>query len=486
MYNNIRTNITALNIQRNFNISQNNISTSLERISSGLKINQAKDNTADYTLSSKLKYQLSGLNVGIENLSHGNNLLNIANDVLENMIEEATTIRSLCLKALNSTISKDELAAIQEQVNQISAELERQRQTTKYNGAKVFETKELKEVAVEKPYEKRVAYIESTGTQYIDTGYIPNENTEILANVAFLEKTQALQQYGCITNTNNSYSRWHFGAYQNKLCSFKTTQGSTGDVAIEYDDEFHEYYLSNSTAGIDGSLKSPGATKNSNVSFTLFARNGYVTNNGTSSVGYHTKSKLQDFKIYEGETLLHSYIPVVDYEGKAALYDQVTKEMLYNQGSGEFIAGEEVEDTVEMTTILADKEPTTLQIGQKAGINNTIDVSLGFNFGNLDFDISNSFKANFAIKKANELIEALTNKLGEIGAAANRLNSISKLQETNKINMNIANSSLADADIAKETSNMVQAQILQEISSSLFAQSKTINSNLAQRLLMIA
>lgn len=483
MYNSILTNITSIKVINNLNFAQNNISTSLKRMASGVKLSQAKDGAAECSISKKYEQKLSGLDIASNNLSHGNNLINIADNALETMIQQSTKIKGLCLKTMNGTLSRDEKSAIQTEINQLANELERQRRTTKYNDTEVFETQELKEVEVKKPYEKRVAYIESTGTQYIDTGYVPNENTEIMANVAFLEQTASLQQYGCIIAKDYTYSRWHFGAYVNKLTAFKTTQGSTGDVQIEYDDEFHEYYLSNTTAGIDDNYKAASQTKNSNVSFTLFARNGYVTEGGTPSVGYYTKSRLQDFKIYEGLELVHSYIPVVDYDGKAALYDEVTKEMIYNQGSGEFIAGEEVEDIIETQMALVDKQPTVLQVGSDAGEDNTISVKLGFEFGNLDFDISNSFKTKLSIKKIDEIIAALSARRAKIGAAANRMDSIRQLHTTNKESLALSNSLLTDTDIAKESTDLARNQILQQISASLFSQAHQITGNLALRLL---
>ncbi|MBR3605617.1 MAG: flagellin, partial [Candidatus Gastranaerophilales bacterium] len=477
--------MTSIKIQSIFSTTQNDISTSLKRMASGVKLNQAKDGAADYCITSKLNYQLSGLDVAMSNLSHGNNLLHIADSTLENMVEQLTRVRGLCLQAKNGTLGKEELNAIQEEINQICSELERQRESTKYNDAKVFETKELKELVVEKPYEKRVAFIESTGTQYIDTGHVPDENTEIVANVAFMEKTANLQQFGCITNNDNKYARWHFGAYQNNLTAFKTTQGSSGDVVKPYDDEFHEYYLSNTTAGIDGTTSRPANTANSNVSFTLFARNGYVNNNGSPSVGYYTKSKVQDFKIYQDGELIHSYIPVVDYDGRAALYDEITKEMLYNQGSGEFIAGEEVEDVEETYMALVDKEPTILQIGNEAGKDNILKISLGFDFGKLDFDISNSIKTNFAIRRADELIEALTLKRASVGSALNRIETTNKLQNVNKINLSQTKSILADTDIAQEAIKNTKGEILKQCSASLLTQANQITGGLALRLLSV-
>ena len=483
LINSILTNTAALTIRNNLNVSNRKISCALERMSSGLKINRAKDNAANYVISSKLQNKLSGLDVAMNNLSHGQNLLNIADSSLENMIEQTTRIRDLCLQAKNGSLGKDELNAIQEEIWQLTSELERQRSTTKYNGTKIFETKEIKEVEVQKPYAKRLAYLESTGVQYIDTGYIPNENTEIIANAAFLENDYNLQQYGCIINKNGKYSRWHFGVYQNKLCTFKTSAGSTGDVSKAYDDEFHEYYLSDSTAGLDDQFITPSDTQEIDVSFTLFARNGYVNNGGSANVGYYTKSRIKDLKIYENSQLIHSYIPVVDNNGKAALYDEITGTMLYNRGSGEFIKGEEVEEPIEKVEVLVDKEPTKLQIGYEAGDEHTLDVSLGFDFGELDFNVLYADKISFAIKKADKLIDALCSKRAEIGAVQNRMDSISELQEINKVNLSAFKSNISDADIAKESADLIGNQILQQVSTALFGQANSINGNLAKRLL---
>ena len=483
LINSILTNTVALTIRNNLNSSNSQLSRILERMSSGTRINSAKDAVADYVISAKLKNKISGTGVAKNNLSHGENLLNIADSVLDNMVGQVTRIRDLCLQAKNSTLGEEELKAIQEEINQISYELERQRQTTKYNDAMVFETKEIQTVEVKKPYEKRLAYIESTGTQYIDTGYVPNEDTEIVANVAFLEKTNDLQQYGCITNEKGKYARWHFGVYRNNLTAFKTTQGSTGDIEKAYDSDFHEYYLSNSTAGLDDSFATPSNTKNSNVSFTLFARNGNINVGGKAQIGYYSKSRLQDFKIYDNGELIHSYIPVADYDGRAALYDEITGKMLYNQGSGEFVMGEEVEDITEVYDAVVDKAPTVLQVGSEAGVDNTISINLGFEFGNLEFDISNFIKADFGINKANDLIEALTKKRASVGAVLNRTESISHLQDIDKLNLSATRSNLADTDMAQESTNLVQTQILQQVSSSLFSQANQINGNLALRLL---
>ena len=86
MYNSILTNMTALKINNNLSFASNSISKSLERMSSGLKINCAKDSAADYVISSKMKNQISGMNVASNNTQQAIELLNTADSTLESMI----------------------------------------------------------------------------------------------------------------------------------------------------------------------------------------------------------------------------------------------------------------------------------------------------------------------------------------------------------------------------------------------------------------
>ena len=75
MQNSILTNMTSIKIQNNFNYTQNNISASLKRMASGVRLNQAKDGAADYVISSKMENRLSGLDGSVNNISHGQNML---------------------------------------------------------------------------------------------------------------------------------------------------------------------------------------------------------------------------------------------------------------------------------------------------------------------------------------------------------------------------------------------------------------------------
>ena len=197
---------------------------------------------------------------------------------------------------------------------------------------------------------QEVEYIESTGTQYIDTKYVPNKDTEIKANVAFMEKTDILQQFGVITNLGISgkakYSRRHFGVFENMLTCFKTTLSSGGDVRLTYNNNFHEYYLSNTTAKIDDTSATPATTSNSNVTFTLFARNSYTNTGGSAKISNYAKAKLKTFKIYENSILIMDLVPCYrKSDNIIGLYDTVNDVFYTNAGTGTFTKGNDIKPT---------------------------------------------------------------------------------------------------------------------------------------------
>ena len=137
MQNSILTNMTSMAIRRNMYNSQNNISSSLERMASGLKLNRAKDGAADYVLSSQLEDKIRGMNIANQNVSHGAGLLEIANDTLNNMIQKATRIRNKSIESINGTVSYEERMAIQKEIDELAEEIIREKDNATYN-KKIF------------------------------------------------------------------------------------------------------------------------------------------------------------------------------------------------------------------------------------------------------------------------------------------------------------------------------------------------------------
>ncbi len=134
----IHTNTLSNITQRNFTQSTNALRTSLERLSTGFKINKAADNASNLAISKKMNCQISGTNVAQENTQQAMGLLDTADGALAEMTEIVNRIRDLSLQSMNGTYSDGERAKMQEEVNALTLELYRQRNSTKYNKIDVF------------------------------------------------------------------------------------------------------------------------------------------------------------------------------------------------------------------------------------------------------------------------------------------------------------------------------------------------------------
>jgi len=130
----INTNISSLTAQRNLNTSQGANAQSLERLSSGLRINSAKDDAAGLAISTKFESQVMGLNQAIRNAGDGISLAQTAEGALGSMTENLQRIRELAVQSSNATNSDDDRVALQQEVSALMAEVSRTAEDTNFNG----------------------------------------------------------------------------------------------------------------------------------------------------------------------------------------------------------------------------------------------------------------------------------------------------------------------------------------------------------------
>jgi len=135
----INTNIASINAQRNLDRSQGDNQTALQRLSSGLRINSAKDDAAGLAISTRFTAQIQGLTVAIRNAGDGVSLAQTAEGALGSMTDNLLRIRDLALQAANATNSDIDRTALNEEVNQLIAEIERVSLQTTFNGTKLLD-----------------------------------------------------------------------------------------------------------------------------------------------------------------------------------------------------------------------------------------------------------------------------------------------------------------------------------------------------------
>jgi len=135
----INTNIASLNAQRNLNTSQNSMATALQRLSSGLRINSAKDDAAGLAISERFTAQVRGMDQARRNANDGVSLAQTGESSLEQMGNILQRIRELAVQSSNATNSASDRQALNAEVTQLTSELDRFAQVTEFNGLKIFD-----------------------------------------------------------------------------------------------------------------------------------------------------------------------------------------------------------------------------------------------------------------------------------------------------------------------------------------------------------
>jgi flagellin len=135
----INTNIASLNAQRNLGASQTSLQTSLQRLSSGLRINSAKDDAAGLAISNRMTSQINGLDQASRNANDGISLAQTAEGGLSTATDLLQRMRTLAVQSANGTNSASDRASLQQEVGQLQQELNRVANTTQFNGQNLLD-----------------------------------------------------------------------------------------------------------------------------------------------------------------------------------------------------------------------------------------------------------------------------------------------------------------------------------------------------------
>lgn len=181
------------------------------------------------------------------------------------------------------------------------------------------------------PYATELSYIQSSGTQCINTGFIPNQNTKVVMDIETLVATDWKGFFGARTvsgsneytvamvNSTQLRSMYHT---QSQIVSFSTSRGRFKIVKDKNTCSFNDKTVSHSAV-----------TFSPNCPMYLLS----VNTNGTA--WNPLSAKLYSCQIYDNDVLVRDYIPVLDKGGVACLYDKVTSQLYYNAGTGSFTGG---------------------------------------------------------------------------------------------------------------------------------------------------
>jgi flagellin len=135
----INTNVMSLNAQRNLTTSGNSLATSIQRLSSGMRINSAKDDAAGLAISERFTTQIRGLDVAVRNANDGISLAQTAEGAMVEIGSNLQRVRELAVQSANATNSQSDRDALQAEVTQLVSEIDRVSRQTNFNGTSLLD-----------------------------------------------------------------------------------------------------------------------------------------------------------------------------------------------------------------------------------------------------------------------------------------------------------------------------------------------------------
>ncbi|GAB0058795.1 Flagellin [Candidatus Magnetaquicoccaceae bacterium FCR-1] len=214
----ISTNLFAINAQRNLMRSTNALGTTYKRLSSGLRINSAKDDAAGMSISTRMTAQIRGLNQAVRNANDGISMMQVAEGALDETTNALQRIRELSVEAANDTMNPTDRLALQKEIDQLLSEIDRIATQTEFNNQVLlsggWENNKVFQVGADQNQTILVNVDRTTTTSLLSMTAVGaagaiNVSTQASANATLARLDRALDSVSDI--------RASLGAYQNRF-----------------------------------------------------------------------------------------------------------------------------------------------------------------------------------------------------------------------------------------------------------------------------
>jgi len=487
----VNTNVASLNTQRNLNASSNALSTSLQRLSTGSRINSAKDDAAGLQISNRLTSQVNGLGVAVRNANDGISLSQTAEGALQQSTNILQRMRDLSLQSANGSNSTTERQALNQEVGQLKEELNRIAETTTFGGQKLlngeFGSKQFQVGA--NANETIAVQINSASARDIGANRVNLAGTGVGA-IAAAAATAAGAAIGSATATlaitgpagNATTAVITAGSASAAAAAINLQSGSTGVSA-------------DARTGVELS----GLVSAGNVSFTLtgdtvggaVAINTVISDPANlSDLAAAVNAQSSKTGITATLTSNNSKIEFISEKG-----DDIVIEGFDNSGTTKTVALNKINydgtvataGTVTLTGGGAANTDSTRVSGNirldssgafQVSSNDATVAPVGVSISTLakvsDVNISTASGAQNAISVIDAAIAGIDKNRASLGATQNRFeNTITNLQSISE-NVSAARGRIQDTDFAVETANLSKNQILQQAGTAILAQANQL------------
>jgi flagellin len=497
----INTNVASLNAQRNLNASQSEANTALQRLSSGLRINSAKDDAAGLAIANRLTAQINGINQAIRNAGDGISVAQVAEGALSETGNILQRIRELAVQSANSSNSSEDRAALQSEVTQLTAEIDRIANNTAFGSSKLlngsFTSQQFQVganvgetigVSVASAKSSDIGQVNNVSFTNFKSAQVQTPGAAVDSIVAAQNLTfevggastvVAVAENASAKDIANSVSSEVSGVQASATTTAKITAGTN----MAYD--------AGDTMAITVNGVSLGAI-DVGAYFATFVDNIKSAIDGDSSLSSSITAtdNTTDLTLVDtdGDDITIELGALVDDGGTAAVVDLDVASMLSDGSLGTQATAlltntrTTVTGDVDFTTSASDTTVLTLESSvtgagtvQSAASGDMTGTDSGDRVS--DVDISTVNGANSAISLVDAALTEIDSQRADLGAIQNRFDSVIANLSNVSENSAAARSRIQDADFAQETANLARAQILQQAGISVLAQANAQPQN---------
>jgi flagellin len=475
----INSNISSLNAQRNLNTSQNALSVSLQRLSSGLRVNSAKDDAAGLAISERMTAQVRGLNQAARNANDGISLAQTAEGALGEIGNNLQRLRELAIQSANGTNSASDRASLQAETAQLTAEITRVAGQTQFNGLNLLDgsfTSQTFQVGANANQTISVSSIADSRSSALGSHVLVADGT-ITGNVVTAASgavTNGVTAETDLTITTNAgtTSAISYAANAGADAVATAINSAAGTLGVTATATNSAVIASLSHAGtvtfsLNNQAISVVVADQNDLSNVISAINGVQGTTGVTAAFTSTSSKAS--------------ITLTTTDGRNIEFEDYT-----NSGNATASVSFGGTTLTEGTAVSAVKTGTislSSTQGPIATANASAEVFAGAGVNNSSFlsvaalDISTASGAQSAIGALDSALTQINSSRGALGAYQNRFTSAIANLSTTAENISAARSRIQDADFAAETASLTRNQILQQAGTAMLAQANALPQN---------
>ena len=444
----LNTNIDSLIAQNSLTTSGSQLTTALQQLSSGLRINTAANDAAGYAIAQGMTSQINGLNQAIHNANDGVSLAQTASGAMSQIANDLQSMRSLAVESLNATNSSQDRADLNAQFQQLMNDINSVSSQTQFNGVNLLDG----------TFQGATFQVGANAGQTITVGSISNASSSAIGNYYGGMTTAAGESVKTATGgTITPSAAGTPGTYNATNLAGSTdlgtaVSGSSVTLAVTVDGTTYDTNAISLTGTASTDLKSIAA----GINQALSSSGGLVATVNSAGTGIQISGTAQSGY---GHVINITTASATDAAGNAL-------------GTGGTLSSAQ---QTAITTDLGVTSSYTVGAYTASGASST---SLSSSASYLSaLNVNSVDNSNLTLISIDFALQQIATSSADLGAYQNRFQAAVTGLQTDSTNLSAAKSTIVDANYAQATSNLSKAQILQQASTAMVAQANTIPQN---------